>query len=174
MLWFAQVGFEPTKPLDVEDVVDDLLDALPTGDGILPSMSGPGGGEPWTVRFCVEADTLKAATARAMTEFARSVHEGLPGTKVRTRFLELLDEAEFARRLAEPLIPALVGISEIAEQLGVSKPRARELVRDGRIRKVSDLASGPVCLAGDLEAYAATPRRAERPRKVVPGEPAAG
>lgn len=165
MLWYAQVGFEPTKPLDVGDVVDDLMDALPTADGILPSMSGPGAGEPWTVRFCVEADTLKAATSRAMTEFARSVHDGLPGVKVSTRFLEILDEPEFDRRLAEPLIPDLVGISEIAEQLGVSKSRARELVADGRIRKVVDLASGPVCLARDLETYAATPRRPGRPRK---------
>lgn len=167
MLWFAQVGYEPAKPVDVEDVADSLMDALPTADDVLPSMSGPDDAGVWTVRFCVEADTLKAATTRATAEFARSVHEGLPGVKVRTRFLEVLDEPEFDRRLAEPLVPALVGIAEIAAQLGVSKARARELVRDGRIRKVVDLAAGPVCLARDLQTYAATPRRAGRPRKVT-------
>lgn len=168
MLWFAQVGYEPAKPVDVEDVADSLMDALPTADDVLPSMSGPDDAGMWTVRFCVEASTLKGATSAAHAAFARAVHEGLGGVKVRSRFVEVLDEPEFDRRLAEPLVPVLVGIAEIAEQLGVSKTRARELVSLGRIRKVADLASGPVCLARDVERHAAHPRRAGRPRKVVP------
>lgn len=167
MLWFAEVGFEPAKPLEVDDVVDALVDALPTAGEVLPTMSGPGESGAWTVGFCVEADTLKAATTAALAAAARAVHEGL-GVKVRTRWATVLDEAEFDRRLAEPLVPAMVGIAEIAEQLGVSKARARELVAEGRIRRVVDLASGPVCLARDVELYAATPRRAGRPRKVTP------
>lgn len=166
MLWFVEVGFEPTKPLDVETVVDSLMDALPVADGIQPAMSGPGGGSTaWTARFCLEADTLKPASSVAQGAFARAVHEGLPGVKVRTRWLEVLDEPEFDRRLAEPVVPDLVGVSEIAERLGVSKTRARELVAAGRIRKVADLASGSVCLARDVEAFAATPRKVGRPRK---------
>ncbi len=167
MIWFADVGFEPTKPVDIEAAVDPLVDALPTADGIHPSLSGPGDTPAWAVRFCVEADTLKAANTLALAAFARAVHLGLPGVKVRTRWLELTDEPEFDRRLAEPLIPDLVGISEIATQLGVSKTRARELVAAGTIRQVAALASGPVCLAKDLERYAATPRKAGRPRKAV-------
>ena len=175
MLWFVLVGFEPARPVDVEAAVDRVMDALPTVDGVAPSMSGTGDGSGlWTFSFCVEADTLKAASSSAQATFARVVHEAL-GVKVRARFVEVLDEAEFNRRLAEPLIPALVGIAEIAEHLGVSKARARELVTAGRIRQVATLASGPVCLASDLEVYAATPRRAGRPKKAVqePAEVAA-
>lgn len=172
MLWFARVGFEPAKPVDVEAAVDRVMDALPTIDGVAPSMSGPADGVGlWTFSFCVEADALKAASSSGQATFARVVHDAL-GVKVRARFVEVLDEAEFERRLAEPLVPALVGISEIAEHLGVSKARARELVAAGRIRQVASLAAGPVCLASDLEAYAATPRKVGRPRKVV--ERAAG
>lgn len=171
MLWFVEVGFEPAKPVDVEQVVDALMDRLPVADGVHPSMSGPGVDEAWTVRFCQEAETLKAATSAGLATFARAIHEGL-GLKVRARWVHVLDEPEFDRRLAEPVVPALVGISEIAEHLDVSKARARELVAAGRIRKVADLASGPVCLASDLELYAATPRRAGRPRKVAAEQPA--
>lgn len=167
MLWFAQVGFEPTKPLDFETAVDGLLDQLPVAGDVHASLSGPMESDAWTARFCVDADTLKAASSTALLAFARAVHDGLPGVKVRSRWVEVLDEPEFDRRLAEPVVPALVGIAEIAEQLGVSKARARELVAEGRIRQVTQLASGPVCLARDLEAYAATPRRAGRPRKVT-------
>lgn len=165
MLWFVEVGFEPASPVDADDVVcDRLMDVLPTVDGVHPSVSGPGDVEPWSVRFCQEAETLKAATSAGLATFARAMHEGL-GVKVRARWVHVLDEPEFDRRLAEPVVPALVGISEIAEHLDVSKARARELVAAGRIRKVVDLASGPVCLASDLELYAATPRRAGRPKK---------
>lgn len=169
MLWFAHVGFEPTSGLDPDTLpdtlIDPLIDALPVAGDVQPTLSGPAPGQPWTVSFCVDADTLKAATALAHTTFARAIHDGLPGVKVRTRFLELVDEPEFDRRLAQPVVPDLVGIAEIAEQLGVSKPRARELVAAGRIRKVASLAAGPVCLARDLAAYEATPRKAGRPRK---------
>ncbi len=166
MLWFVEVGFEPTAPVVVDDVVDSLMDALPTAGGVHPSMSGPDGSGLWTVRFCVEADALKPATTMALTQFARSMHEGL-GVKVRTRWAHVLDEREFERRLAEPVVPAVVGIREIADHLGVSKARARELVAAGRIREVATLAAGPVCLASDLEAYAASPRRVGRPAKAV-------
>lgn len=167
MIYYAEVGFEPARPLDFEQAVDPLLDALPYVDGIQPTLAGPGDTPAWTALFCVEADTLKAATSTALATFARAVHDGLPGTKVRSRWVHVLDEAEFDRRLDEPVIPALVGISEIATTLGVSKTRARELVAAGTIRAVASLAAGPVCRADDLERYAATPRKPGRPRKVA-------
>ncbi len=92
---------------------------------------------------------------------------GLPdSTIVRA---EALTWAEFDRDLAEPAYPELVGITEIAELLGVSRQRASALqTRAGFPQPLAVLASGPVWpkpwLTTFIEGW---DRKPGRPRKAT-------
>jgi hypothetical protein len=109
-----------------------------------------------------EADTPEAAIAAARQRLAAA---GVAVGPVIAA--EVMPEAEADRRLAEPAFPELVGATEVADLLGVSRQRLHEL----RERKdfpapVAQLAAGPVWRKGDLTAFADGWRRKPgRPRK---------
>jgi predicted DNA-binding transcriptional regulator AlpA len=65
-------------------------------------------------------------------------------------------------------VPELAGVSEVAQILGVSRQRARQLADDPRFPKpVAVLMSGPVWIAADVRAFLKTwPRRTGRPPQV--------
>lgn len=81
--------------------------------------------------------------------------------------LEVLTIPEHDRRLAQPAFPAIVGVSEIAEILGVTRQRASALqTRPGFPEPLQVLASGPVWLRSAIDRFASTwERKGGRPRK---------
>lgn len=67
---------------------------------------------------------------------------------------EITTDAEHDRRLEGPARPGLVGVSEIAEQLGVSRQRASALqTRSDFPAPAAVLRSGPVWYAADVATF---------------------
>jgi hypothetical protein len=78
---------------------------------------------------------------------------------------EILRWDEFERRLDEPAVPELIGISEIAELLGVTRQRASQLARTATFPlPAAELASGPVWLEPNIRQFVANWSR-------IPGRP---
>lgn len=141
---------------DVDDVHGlELLDAL--GDlhpGLIPTSDA------LMVTVTVEAATLRQAIATALQRVETTIGGKAHGVEAIT-----LDEIE--RRLTEPVIPDLVGYIEIADMLGVSRQRARQLAdAAGFPPAVVTTASGPLRVRAAVEEWAKTWRRqGGRPRK---------
>lgn len=108
----------------------------------------------------VTADDVHEAAARAID----AITERVAGDVLA---VEVMTTAEHDRRLADR--PTLVGVAEIAEQLGVSKQRVSALSqRDDFPRPLAHLAAGPVWRAGDLSTFATGWRRQPgRPKKLA-------
>lgn len=84
--------------------------------------------------------------------------------------LEIIDVDEHDRRLAEPAYAELVGITEIAAMLGVTRQRASALqTRSGFPQPLQVLASGPVWPRTWIDRFASTwERKGGRPAKQLP------
>jgi len=68
--------------------------------------------------------------------------------------LDVSRQADFEDELLNPTMPELVGVTEIAEALGVSKQRVSELSQqDVFPRPVSRLAAGAVWLASSVRRF---------------------
>jgi hypothetical protein len=76
-------------------------------------------------------------------------------------------ESDFEAELIQPMLPAFMGVGEIAAELEVSKQRASELSRDSRFpQPVADLAAGPVWLASSVRSFVKNwSRQSGRPRR---------
>jgi hypothetical protein len=74
---------------------------------------------------------------------------------------------ELERQLDEPTYPDVVGVSELAMLLGVSRQRASELARSATFpRLFAELASGPVWTESHVRRFVDDwERRCGRPRK---------
>lgn len=108
----------------------------------------------------VDAATLRQAIATAL----QGVEAALGGKAIG---VEAITHDEIERRLTAPEIPDLVGYTEIADMLDVSRQRARQL---GEARgfppAVVTTASGPLRVRAAVEEWAKTWRRqGGRPRK---------
>lgn len=82
--------------------------------------------------------------------------------------IEVMTTEEQDRRLAEPAFPELVGVSEVAELLEISRQRLAVLRQRPEFpRPVAELAAGPIWRRGDLSTFAmGWQRRPGRPRAV--------
>lgn len=136
---------------DPKELAQQLTDELPAGVCSFDEHTV-------TVSFALDDHSsivTKALIARAL--------DHLPGGRlvefrVRTE-QSLVDELE------QPVIPSLVGISEAAEILGVSRQRAHAIAAgDAFPSPIAHLAAGPVFLETAVRAFAAKPRHAGRPR----------
>jgi hypothetical protein len=80
---------------------------------------------------------------------------------------EVIEWGRFERELDEPTYPAVVGIAEIAETLGVSRQRASVIARgDAFPEPYAELAAGPVWLEPTVRRFVESwERRPGRPRK---------
>jgi hypothetical protein len=159
--WSIEVELGVTDVSDdiVEDLHDHLADCSPA-IGIAPSGN-------LSARISVEAGTVRQAVDAALksvTAAAKAV-----GTSHRVVGVEAMTEQELDRRLAEPSVPELVGISEIAAMLGVVRQRAAQLVqREDFPPPVTHLKSGPVFVKWQVEAFEKRwDRRSGRPAKAV-------
>ncbi|MDX3298686.1 hypothetical protein PV569_34040 [Streptomyces scabiei] len=119
-----------------------------------------------SVQLTVDTGTARQAldiALKAVTQAARDV-----STSTTVLAVELLTEDEFDRRLDEPAIPELAGLSEVADILGgISRQRAGQLAeRDDFPPIVAQLKSGPVFVAEQVRAFKTRwTRTPGRPRK---------
>lgn len=141
--------------------IDLFIDAMLDHSG---SVTIPQDRNGYSARLSVDASTPEVATARALTLFRGSAGEaGLPDAPIVR--VEALTEAELDRELAKPAFPELVGVTEIAALLGVTRQRASEVQnRAGFPSPVARLKSGPVWTLASISRFVETwERRAGRP-----------
>ncbi|MFF9785659.1 hypothetical protein [Streptomyces nigrescens] len=120
-------------------------------------------------RLFVEAESaLDAGTRGVEYAQAAALQQGItPETVVG---FEVVTEAEFERRLGEPLVPELAGAAEAAAIVHVTNTRIGQLLDKGDLRPhhVQTLASGPVFLADGLRRYAEHIRTSGQRRRDLP------
>ena len=153
--------YEPDVDDEMEDKVDDLIDGLAEYG---PSVSY--NAHKLSVRLSVPADSYDPAGAATQAQdlwkqFADKVEISWPIVRLEVVAGDVL-EAE----LANPAVPELLGVKELADQLGVSRQRASELARSSHFPTPSAiLASGPIWTAAAVATFLALwERRAGRPR----------
>ncbi|MFE9016712.1 hypothetical protein [Streptomyces cyaneofuscatus] len=158
--------------LGVNDVSDDLVEELVEHliDHSPAVGTAPNGN--LSARIFIEAGTARQAIDNALREVAAAAKEA--GLSTNIVGVDLVTEEELDRRLAEPSIPDLVGISEIAEMLNVVRQRATQLSqRPDFPPAVAHLKSGPVFVREQVAAFEQRwDRRSGRPAKPVDLTPA--
>lgn len=170
--WTARVEWleesEPTSDA-LGTIASRLADVHGSVGVEIPATNG-GGPVTMSATVTVEAATLRRATAAAL----RAVEEAgqdRPG-RIQVHGVEVLDTATYDRRSASPAIPPLVGYTEIAEMLGVSRQRARELATDREDFPdvvASTQTSGPLRVRTQVEAWASRwERRGGQRKKAIP------
>lgn len=151
MTWWS-VLVEAQGPLGVTgaggDVLDDFLDALAP---LHPSVGGSQSS--WTARVSVEApDPVAAATVATGAVCSAAGSVGLPAWPLSR--VEAVDEDVLAVELEEPNLPDLLGATEAAALLGVSRQRLHQLRSDGRFPSpLLELAGGPIWMRAAVEAF---------------------
>ena len=124
-----------------EAALDRLLDALADRAGVV--AGGPGR---YGARFDVAAATARRATAEALRVFASvAALAGLPDWPVVRQ--DVMTVAEQDAELARPTFPELVGVTEAAKLLRVSRQRVDQLAhREDFPAPLVTLAAGPIWL----------------------------
>lgn len=122
-----------------DELLGGLLDELADWGGAVS-----GSGDEYSVTFDVPAVSVEDAVANGLEAFLLAVKtSGLPVWPI--VHLEVMTETEHDELLAEPPIPRLVGVAELAEILEVSKQRASALAKSDRFpAPVQTLRSGPL------------------------------
>ncbi len=147
-----------------DDASSDLLDALAKlgAEGPAVTIGGLAGGAGCTIS--VRAPSMEAAGDRAAQLFRAACKEASI-TIEGIALLEVMDEEYQERWLEEPGIE-LAGVSEIAELLGVSRQRIRELrTQEGFPAPLAELKSGPVWSLASLDLFRRSwSRKPGRPR----------
>lgn len=123
----------------------------------------------------VEARTPRQAFDAAL----RAVEAACKAAGMRCEVVavDLLPQEEFERRQHEPVVPPLVGPTEIGERLGVSRQRASELIRENpdKFPVVARTSRGALYLESSLKRFQASwQRRSGRPRKSAAAAPQEG
>ena len=151
-----------------DGTLDEFLDLLVDRGGAVNVSTA---GHRYGAMFSVEEDVESAAAAVALgqdvfTELAEKA--GLPPWPV--VHAEALTFDELDRELETPNFPELVGVSEIADILGVTRQRASALAKTPAFPSaVATLASGPVWTRPSLNRFVDEwPRKDGRPPKVSP------
>lgn len=116
-------------------------------------------GRRYGARFCVEAPGPVEALQKAMTVFREAAAAaGLPAWDVVE--VEVQTEAGLERQNAEPSLPELVGVGEVAELLDVTRQRASALASTpGFPAPLVTLRSGPVWTRASVDRFVQSWRR---------------
>jgi hypothetical protein len=122
-----------------EDGIDELLCVLSPESVAVSYQPGR-----YSIRIAVQAIDIRDALAEAATRVSAAVEKtGLPSWPIVRATVLTADELD--RELAQPTLPALLGVAELAEQLGVTRQRASDLAKGRSFpRPIANLASGPV------------------------------
>jgi hypothetical protein len=143
MEWVVSLEADVPGPFSAE-LGDRLIDELQEYSPAVGGREGRMG-----VTMSVEAATDRQAFDRARTALFRGLGRGTRIVDVRVQTV-----AELERELEAPSVPALAGIREIAEVLGVSRQRASELASSSGFPKpVANLAAGPVWLYATIRSF---------------------
>ena len=159
--WSARVVWEGTDPL-----TDAQAAAL---DEQLAAHAGRVGDEPGgltSAQISVQARTLRQAVDTALRSVEAACRAvGVPCT---VTAVDVMPWEEFERRQAEPPVPPLVGPTEIAKRLGVSRQRAWAIIEANpdAFPPVAETARGTLYLESSLDRFERTwERRSGRPPK---------
>ena len=157
--WSAELEIRGIEPLD-DERVDELVDHVGEHAGVVALY--PDG---YSVQVSVATETLIEALAAAN----RILEAAAAAAHVPARPLvraEVVTHEQLDASLAEPALPTLVGVAEVAALLDVSRQRVSELRRQTHFpAPIADLKSGPVWMEPTLTRFVETWRRR-------PGRPA--
>jgi hypothetical protein len=148
------------------ELLDELMDALAGHSAAVSSARGRYGAQ-----FDVTGTDAATAVQAALQTWAAAVARvGLPAWPVVR--VEAITVAEQEADLQRPSFPTLVGVSEAARILGVSKQRLAQLsTRPDFPEPMVNLASGPVWLTSGIRGFERRwPRKPGRPAKRPPTE----
>ncbi|MFJ3763055.1 hypothetical protein [Streptomyces sp. NPDC090080] len=153
--------------LGVSDVSDDIVEELHEHLADCSPAVGTAPSGNLSVRIFIEASTARQAMDAALKEVTAAAKQ--TGINHAVAGIELVTEEELDRRLEEPSVPELVGVSEIAAMFGVGRQRAAQVVQRADFPPaVAQLKAGPVFLKWQVEAFEKQwDRRGGRPPKPV-------
>lgn len=158
--WSVLVGVEIGADIPVEEWADDILDYL---EGLGPTVSVRPGRV--TVRLSIDDPDFRLAGDAAVHVVTEALGKCCldPGQVVH---LEVETADDLAAQLEEPTFPALLGVAEVAELLGVTKQRASALAMSKSFpRPIAELKAGPIWAEPMVRRFVAEwPRRSGRPR----------
>lgn len=149
-----------------EAQLEDLLDGLRPHSGV---VSGGPGFPFYAATLSISAPAAGTAIEKAIRVLARLT----PRRPLRSRDVtraEAAKQADVERDLERPTFPEIVGTTETAKILGVSKQRVWELARQERTpfpEPIVKLAAGPIWLRSSVLAFANRPRLTGRPRRTL-------
>lgn len=158
--WAARVDVAPDTPV-ADDAVDNIHEAL---HAYAPSVGITQAGA-LSVLLAVEAGTLRQAADEAL-RLVKGAAQGVGAGRTVTH-LQVQPWHLFEAEVLAPAVPELMGLADIAELLGVSRQRARELADTAAFPDpVQRLRSGPLFIADEVRRFHATwTRRSGRPRR---------
>lgn len=159
--WVVRITVRTPKPFFTEELAADLAERLHPHSGTVSWFP-----DAITGSFVVEV----ATPARAVSIGAAAMRRALAWQKdMRIVLAEAKMFDELERELSLPVAPELVGLSEAAEILAVSKQRVAELAREGRLpAPVAGLAGGNVWTRASIEAFLRHwDRRPGRPKRAT-------
>jgi hypothetical protein len=166
------VNIEAGGDLAAEQVDLDLLDVLAEmlADHHAAATAGP---RRYGAQFDVEAPTAEKASEVALSAFCEAAEKArLPDWPI--RHIELMRVEDQQAALSEPTFPDVVGVTEAAHLLGVSRQRLDQLTsRDDFPAPMVRLAAGPVWLRSSIKGFERRwDRRPGRPAKAAqPSKP---
>lgn len=136
-----------------EDRIGDLLDVLHEHAAV---TSGARNGRRYGARFCVTGENPVSAVGEALRVFREAAERvGLPPWPAVEVQLQTMAELERQNRL--PTLPEMVGVSEVAELLGVTRQRASALARSPSFpHPIVELKSGPIWDRGAVDRFVET------------------
>lgn len=162
--WAVTVELEGAGPLDddrIDHLLTNLADVAVGGISVTDTRT--------STTITVRAHSVSKAVDAAVKRLAAL----LPDWTVIAA--DAMTEARHAEALEAPLVPELVGVSEVAKIAGVSRQRAHQLAAGETFPSpVATLAAGPVWRAAAVRAWAEQPRASGRPKNVgvmVPVKP---
>lgn len=165
----GEVVFNKVEIEELDGLVDQLLPYHPSVSGTAEEpIDGLGR---YGARLAIEAHSPEEAVSEAISLLTKAaMNVGLPEWPVVR--VEAAEWGEFERELERPTYPDLLGISEFAELLKVSRQRASELARTSHFpRPTAELASGPVWFETNVQRFVQDWKREPgRPRKMATAE----
>src|SRR6266513_1524799 len=148
-----------------EAKIDKIIDELERGYS--PSVSGGPGFPTFGLTITVSAASASASTTKAIDVLSK-VHPVSWRDIVK---MEVQRQANLEKDLKRPTFPELVGVSETAGILHVSRQRVWEIAQQGRLpTPLAKLKAGPIWKKAAILAFAedwARVRKNGRPRKRI-------
>ncbi len=165
--WSVRFGINRPDLVLSEDHADTIVSTL----GVTHAASASYSPHELSVRFTLVTSLALKAVHEGLKHFTQALQRaGIPGPEESIVEAEIDAVEDLDRRLKEPNIPKLAGVTEVAKILGISKQRVSMLARDPNFpRPIEILAAGPVWKrVAILRHVGLWARKPGRPRKSLP------